>query len=53
MLYVVFALMIVVGLVLLKFIKTRRHLEQVAHLERQYVDVLTAEGSLLVKSETA
>lgn len=53
MLYVVFALMIVVSMVILKFIKTKRHLEQVAHLERQYLDVLTAEGSLLVKSETS
>lgn len=53
MLYGVFALMVVVSMVILRFIKTRRHLEQVAHLERQYGDVLAAEGSLLVKSETS
>lgn len=52
-LYFVFAGMIIIAMFIMKFIKTRRHLEQVEHLERQYIDVLEAEGSLLVKSETA
>lgn len=51
-LFLVFGVMIVVAMILLKFIKTKRHLEQVEYLEKQYVEVLKAEGSLLVKSET-
>jgi MFS transporter, PAT family, beta-lactamase induction signal transducer AmpG len=51
-LFVVFAVMMVISMVILRFIKTNRHREQVELLERNYVDVLKAEGSLLVKSET-
>jgi len=50
-LFLVFAVMIVAAMILLKFIKTKRHLEQVEYLEKQYVEVLKTEGSLLVKSE--
>jgi MFS transporter, PAT family, beta-lactamase induction signal transducer AmpG len=51
-LFVVFAVMMVVSMIILRFIKTNRHREQVELLERDYVDVLKAEGNLLVKSET-
>jgi len=52
MLFVVFAVLMVASMILLRFIKTNRHREQVELLERKYVDVLQAEGNLLVKSET-
>jgi membrane protein implicated in regulation of membrane protease activity len=51
-LFVVFAIMMVISMIILRFIKTSRHREQVELLERDYVDVLKAEGNLLVKSET-
>jgi len=52
-LFIVFAMMIIISMVILKFIKTNRHREQVEILERQYLEVLKSDGSLLVKSETA
>lgn len=52
-LFFIFALMIIISIVILQFIKTKRHMEQVDNLERQYLDVLKSEGSLLTKSETA
>ena len=51
-LFIVFAMMIIISMVILKFIKTNRHIEEVEILERQYLDVLKAEGRLLVKVET-
>jgi PAT family beta-lactamase induction signal transducer AmpG len=51
-LFIVFAMMIIISMVILKFIKTNRHREQVEILERQYLEVLKSDGSLLVKSET-
>jgi MFS transporter, PAT family, beta-lactamase induction signal transducer AmpG len=51
-LFVVFAVMMGISMIILRFIKTNRHREQVELLERDYVDVLKAEGNLLVKSET-
>jgi PAT family beta-lactamase induction signal transducer AmpG len=52
MLFVAFAVIILLGLIILKFIKTKQHLLHVERLEKQYLEVLEAEGSLLVKSET-
>ena len=40
------------ALLILRFIKTGKHLEQVEKLEGAYVDILEKETSLLVKSET-
>jgi PAT family beta-lactamase induction signal transducer AmpG len=51
-LFFVFAGMIFVGMVILIFIKTNKHREQVELLEQKYIDILKKEGSLLVKSET-
>jgi len=36
----------------LKFIKTNKHREQVEVLEKNYLELALAEGSLMVKSET-
>jgi PAT family beta-lactamase induction signal transducer AmpG len=52
-LFLVFALMIIISMAIFRFIKTKRHREEVDVLERQYLDVLQSEGSLLVQSETA
>jgi len=46
-------LMIIIALIILKFIKTDRHREQVELLESNYLNILKAEGNLLVKSETS
>jgi PAT family beta-lactamase induction signal transducer AmpG len=51
-LFVVFAIMMIISMVVLAFIKTNRHREQIELLEKNYVDILNKEGSLLVKSET-
>ncbi len=51
-LFICFAVMMVIAMIILKFIKTNRHREQVELLEKNYLDVLKAEGNLLVKSET-
>jgi PAT family beta-lactamase induction signal transducer AmpG len=51
-LFMVFAIMMVMAMAVLAFIKTNRHREQVEILEKNYVDILKKEGSLLVKSET-
>lgn len=51
-LFVVFAIMMVIAMAVLAFIKTNRHREQVELLEKNYVDILQKEGSLLVKAET-
>jgi PAT family beta-lactamase induction signal transducer AmpG len=51
-LFLVFAALIFVGMVILIFIKTNKHREQVELLEQKYIDILKKEGSLLVKSET-
>ncbi len=51
-LFLVFAMMIVLSMVIIKFIRTNRHREQVELLEQNYLDILKKEGSLLVKSET-
>ena len=50
--FVVFAVMMVISMIIFRFIRTSRHREQVELLERDYVDVLKEEGNLLVKSET-
>jgi MFS transporter, PAT family, beta-lactamase induction signal transducer AmpG len=52
-LFVVFALMILLSMSVLKFIETRRHREQVEMLENQYLHGLKAESSLLARPETA
>jgi len=52
-LFILFALMIIIALIILKFIKTDRHREQVELLESNYLNILKAEGNLLVKSETS
>ena len=52
-LFFAFAAMIIVSMVILVFIKTNRHREQVELLERNYLDILEKEGTLLVKSETS
>jgi len=51
-LFLVFACLIAFTMLLFKFMKTSNHVKQVEKLEDQYIDVLKAEGSLLVKSET-
>lgn len=51
-LFFAFAGIIMVAMVILVFIKTNKHREQVELLEQKYVDILKKEGSLLVKSET-
>lgn len=51
--FLVFALMLLISMIVLKFIHTIRHRGQVEILENQYLDVLKAEGNLLVKAETA
>ncbi|MEO7176212.1 MAG: MFS transporter [Saprospiraceae bacterium] len=50
-LFVVFTCLIAVSLVILRFIKTTRHKEQVELLEKDYLEILRAEGTLLVNSE--
>jgi len=51
-LFVVFAFMIIIVMIILKFIKTNTHREQVELLEKNYLEISKAEGNLLVKSET-
>lgn len=51
-LFLVFACLIAFTMLLFKFMKTSNHVKQVEKLEDQYIDVLKAEGGLLVKSET-
>ncbi|MBC7749513.1 MAG: MFS transporter [Methylotenera sp.] len=53
MLFIAFGLILIISMIILKFIKTNRHREQVEFLESEYLHVLKAEGSLLVKSESA
>ena len=43
--------MIIISMVILKFIKTSKHRQQVETLENGYVDILKAEANLLVQSE--
>jgi len=50
-LFIIFGLMIVVSMIVLRFIQSKRHLEQVDSLEQNYLEVLKAEGSLLAKGE--
>jgi PAT family beta-lactamase induction signal transducer AmpG len=50
-LFFVFTIMIIISMVILRFIKTNRHRQQVEILEKGYVEILKAEGNLLVKSE--
>lgn len=52
-LFLVFAFLIVISMILLMFIKTNRHREQVELLEKDYLEILQSEGKLLVKSETS
>lgn len=52
-LFLVFTSLILIPMLVLKFVKTNSHSEQVALLEREYVGILKAEGNLLVKSETS
>lgn len=52
-LFLAFGLILIAAMIILKFIRTNRHREQVEYLESKYLDVLKAEGSLLVKAETA
>ena len=53
MLFIVFVILIIVSMIILNFIKTTRHIEQVNLLERDYLQVLKTEATLLVKSEPA
>lgn len=53
MLFLVFTCLVIVASVILKFIKTNMHREQVEVLEKNYLELALAEGTLLVKSETA
>ncbi len=53
MLFLVFACLVIVASVILKVIKTNKHREQVEVLEKNYLELALAEGSLLVKPETA
>ncbi|MBK7886638.1 MAG: MFS transporter [Bacteroidetes bacterium] len=50
--FLFFPLIMLLALLILRFIKTGKHLEQVEKLEGAYVDILEKETSLLVKSET-
>ncbi len=50
-LFIIFTFMIIISIIILKFIKTNRHREQVELLERDYLEIVKAEGNLLVKSE--
>lgn len=52
MIFIGFAVLITCSGILLSFIKTNRHLEQVELLEKNYLGILETEGSLLVRSET-
>jgi PAT family beta-lactamase induction signal transducer AmpG len=52
MLFLVFACLVIIASVFLKFIKTNKHREQVEVLEKNYLELALAEGSLMVKSET-
>ncbi len=52
-LFFTFSAMIMVAMVILVFIKTNKHREQVEMLERNYLDILEKEGTLLVKAETS
>lgn len=49
----VFGGLVVLALLVLKFIKTSRHQEQVERLEQKYLEVLKSEGSLLVNADSA
>jgi len=53
MLFFAFFILIIISMIILNFIKTNRHREQVDLLERDYLEILKAEGNLLVKSEPA
>ena len=53
MLFIVFTLMTLSSMIILRFIKTRRHREQVEILEKNYVGLLQVEGTMLVKSESS
>ncbi len=52
-LFVAFTSMIIISMIIFKFIKINRHREQVEILEKDYSEILKAEGNLLVKSETS
>jgi len=47
-LFFVFALLIAISVLLLKFIKTKRHREQIELLENNYIQILEKEATLLV-----
>lgn len=53
LLFLAFALLVMVGMTVLQFIRSRKHREQVEMLEKNYLEILKAEGSLLVRSETS
>lgn len=50
-LFFIFTFMTIIAMILIKFIKTSRHRDQVELLENNYVEVLKKEGNLLVQSE--
>jgi PAT family beta-lactamase induction signal transducer AmpG len=49
--FIVFSLLAIIAMAVLKYIKTKNHAEHVERLETNYLDILNAESSLLVKSE--
>jgi PAT family beta-lactamase induction signal transducer AmpG len=51
-LFLAFGMILLTALLVSRFIRTSRHREQVDFLEKKYLQVLEAEGSLLVKTET-
>ena len=52
MLFLVFTFLIVISMIILKFIKTKRHRKQVELLESNYLEVVKTESTLLVVPET-
>jgi MFS transporter, PAT family, beta-lactamase induction signal transducer AmpG len=52
-LFITFTCIILFSMLVLNFIKTQKHREQVQELEKQYLEVLQDEATLLVKAETS
>jgi PAT family beta-lactamase induction signal transducer AmpG len=49
MIFIAFAIMIIIAMVILRFIRTNKHREQVEILESEYLEVVKLEGTVLVK----